>query len=471
MEHDPSGRADATGRGGPRRDAVGHRRGRPSTDERPATRSPSSSSAYLVRTRRRGATVAARSGVLEAEVLRPGRPGIVDVVARVGERTVHVPLRPARARGTRSEFLPDGEDPVLGVVRGRRRPGRGLRRPARRRGGRRLLLERVTGEEVDPALVRQIRHDGGVGHPGHGGPPRLHRLHRGGRRAPARARAAPRPRRGRLQPPAPPRLAVWRRGGRDLGVVQEFLAGASSGWALAAHLGARPVRLGRAPRAGRRRLRGRGPPARHHGGPDALGLDQAFGRRAGTSGPGPTPSRRRCDRVAPHLLDRPDVEELLDELRALDGPVARPSGPTATSTWAGWPDRAGLVRRSTSPPGGRPGVAWPAPCEPDGPTAARPVYRSPLADVADMLWSLEHVADDGRRRARPDGPRRPRASWPTPGRRATAGLPRRLPGGARDQRPRPARPRGGAHPRRRLRARAGGARRADSGPARATTRA
>jgi hypothetical protein len=52
--------------------------------------------------------------VLEAEVVARGRPGIVDVVARIGERTIHLVLG-LREPGGETRFLAGDEDPVLGV--------------------------------------------------------------------------------------------------------------------------------------------------------------------------------------------------------------------------------------------------------------------------------------------------------------------------------------------------------------------
>ncbi len=53
--------------------------------------------------------------ILDAEVLDPGRPGIVDVVAELDDRVVHVPFG-LRSPGDEAHFIPDGDDPVLGVL-------------------------------------------------------------------------------------------------------------------------------------------------------------------------------------------------------------------------------------------------------------------------------------------------------------------------------------------------------------------
>src|SRR5581483_7487805 len=65
---------------------------------------------------------AGRAELLEAEVLRPGRPGVLDVVARIRDELVHVPLG-LRAPGDDASFLAEGEDPVLGIVEDADGPG------------------------------------------------------------------------------------------------------------------------------------------------------------------------------------------------------------------------------------------------------------------------------------------------------------------------------------------------------------
>ena len=106
--------------------------------------------------------------------------------------------------------------------------------------------------------------------------------------------------------------------------------------------------------------------------------------------------------VAPTLLDRPDVVVLLEELRALTVPCSRHPDPRRLPYRPGGPDRAGLVRhrllaRRAARHGGR--ASWRRwRRSGDG-----PVYRSPLADVADLLWSLGAVADDAAAERDPTG--------------------------------------------------------------------
>ena len=155
--------------------------------------------------------------------------------------------------------------------------------------------------------------------------------------------------------PAP--LAVWRRAGRDLGVAQEYLAGASSGYALAltsvrdlyasggppelagGDFGAEAHRIGTMT-------------ARMH-----IGLDKAFGRRLGDVGLWAGGIEDALRPLSPHVLERPDVEELLRELRALQFPSQAIRTHGDLHLGANLSDRAGLVRRRLWPPAGilRPG--------------------------------------------------------------------------------------------------------------------
>ncbi len=132
-------------------------------------------------------------------------------------------------------------------------------------------------------------------------------------------------------------VAVWRRSGRDLGIVQEYLAGASSGRDLAVtsvrdlyasggppelaggDFGAEAHRLGTMT-------------ARMH-----LGLEQAFGRRRGDVGAWADALEEAVRPVAPTLLDRPDVGRPARGAPGPHRPLLTPSGPTATSTSVGWP--------------------------------------------------------------------------------------------------------------------------------------
>ena len=341
-----------------------------------------------------------------------------------------------------------GDDPVLGCSSTTTGTGRGLRRPARRRGGD-LLLERVGARRSDPRSCGHLRDDTRVGDPGPGGPPGLHRLLRVGRRAPARARLlSPSTRWGSTT--SPPR---WPCGG-----------GPGATWASSRSTSPGPRRARPWPSTSVRDLYASGGPPELAGGDFGaeahrlgtmaarmhLGLDEAFGRRAGTWAAGPTPSRRRAPAVAPPA--RPARRG------GAAGGAPGPAGPLhAIRTHGDF--HIGRVARTEQgwyvtdfSSGGRPTSIAGAVAEPDG---DEPVYRSPLADVADMLWSLERVATT----PPPSATRRAAtasASWPTPGRCATGGpfspATWGWPGSAASSRP-------GAKPcrsSRRLRARPGG---------------
>jgi len=346
--------------------------------------------AYLAR--RSGWPEAARPvEVLDAEVLRRGRPGLVDVVARAGERTVHVPMG-LRAPGDEVRFLPDGDDhdPVLGLFD----DGEGLAVAvcASRDGEVAVaLLEAVCGETADPLRVRQIRSDDvsltlafddrlaltvfdDVSVAAQPGVETLLALDDAGFN----------------HLPAP--VAVWRRGGRDLGLVQEYLAGCSSGWALALTsvrdlyaTGGDPADAGgdfgsEAHRLGQMT-------ARMH-----LALDQAFGRRRGDVGAWVAAAESALAAGAPEALARAEVTELLAELRGLDMPC--PAIRTHGDFHLGRVCRTELGWFVTDvAPGGHPGVAGvPGRAGNGSPAFGSPAFCSPLEDVADMLWALGHIA-------------------------------------------------------------------------------
>jgi len=351
---------------------------------------------YLART---GDDGGASVQVLEAEVLSRGRPGILDVVARVGERTVHLPLG-LRDPGGENRFLAGDEDPVLGVYEDD--DGLAVAFDALHDAEvATSLLRHVVGEDADPGRVRQIRHT-----------PDSVTLALEDRLAFTvflELVEGPRAGLGLLLAldevgfnhiAAP--VAVWRRSGRDLGIVQEYLAGASSGRALAVtsvrdlyasggppelaggDFGAEAHRLGTMT-------------ARMH-----LGLDQAFGRRPGDVRAWADALEEAVRPVAPMLLDRPDVGVLLDELRALAVPChgIRTHGDfhigRVARTEQGW-------YVTDFSPGGSPMMNSGVVVGAGTPESGEPVYRSPLADVADMLWSLGAVATDAASERDPSG--------------------------------------------------------------------
>jgi maltokinase len=323
--------------------------------------------------------------VIDAEVLAPGRPGIIDVIARSASRVVHVPFG-LRAAEEEARFLGDGEDPVVGLFEDD--DGIAIAFDATRDAEvAALLLRVVAGREVEPSLVRQVRED-----------PASVTLAMEDRVAFTvfnEVVDGPRPdlevllaldRAGFNHLAAP--LAVWRRAGRDLGIVQEYLAGASSGYALAltsvrdlyasggppelagGDFGAEAHRLGTMT-------------ARMH-----LGLDQAFGRRVGDASEWAHDIEDTLRAFAPDQVERPEVDELLGQLRSLQVPcqTIRTHGDfhlgRTVRTEQGW-------YVSDFRPGGH-SIAGSGRATVD---ADGPVFRSPLADVADMMWSFGHVAN------------------------------------------------------------------------------
>jgi maltokinase len=347
--------------------------------------------------------------VLEAEVLARGRPGLVDVVAQVGDRTVHLPLG-LREPGGETKFLTGDDDRILGVFE----DDEGLAMAFEALHDAEAvtsLVRHVTDQEIDPTRVRQVRHT-----------PESVTMALEDRLAfTVFSELVEGPRAGLglllaldevgFNHIAAP-VAVWRRNGRDLGIAQEYLAGASSGRALAVtsvrdlyasggppelaggDFGAEAHRLGTMT-------------ARMH-----LGLEQAFGRRRGDVVAWADAIEAAVRPVAPTLVDRPDVGVLLEELRGLTVPcfAIRTHGDfhigRVVRTEQGWyvsdfssggqPSTRGGVVESGVVETGVVDTAEKAEAE-------EPVYRSPLADVADLLRSLGNVAGDAAHERDPGG--------------------------------------------------------------------
>ena len=245
--------------------------------------------------------------VLDAENLHPGWPGLVDVLAEVeGRGVVHVPLG-LRAPGEEARFMPEGEDPVLGLFESD--GGVAVAFEATRDGeAAALLLQVVADEEVDPALVRHVRTDDEsvtLAFEDRLGFTVFNDVVDGPRPGLEMLVALDEVGFNHLAAP----IAVWRRGGRDLGIVQEYLAGGSTGWALAltsvrdlyaaggppelagGDFGAEAHRLGTMT-------------ARLH-----LGLDRAFGHHDGSVGAWADALAVAVGAIAPGLLDRPEAAD------------------------------------------------------------------------------------------------------------------------------------------------------------------
>jgi maltokinase len=322
--------------------------------------------------------------VIDAAPVVTGRPGVLDVVADVDGRIVHLPLG-LRAPGDESRFLAEADDPVLGLYE----DGDGMAVAFDALHDAELsaaLVRELTGEPTPPALVRLLYVDheatavaaddrlcltvfndaGLVARPG---VETLVALDDVG----FNHLAAP--------------LSVWRRAGRDLGLVQEYLPGSSDGWALALTSVRDLYAAGGAPEAaggdfGTEAHRIGTMAARMH-----LALDQAFGRERDGAERYADAVEAQVAEQAPELLERAGVAELLGKVRALEVPLH------AIRTHGDF--GLGVVRRTeqgwyvadfpSAPP-----VACASALERRDRSAAMP--RSPLADVADMLWSFGRVA-------------------------------------------------------------------------------
>jgi maltokinase len=322
--------------------------------------------------------------VIEAPLVVPGRPGVLDVVAEVDGRVVHVPIG-LRAPGDEARFVADAEDPVLGLYEddaGLAVAFDALHDSATAA----LLLASVGREEVDPARVRLLRVDaestvvvGGdrVSFAVFNDVTRVTRADV--------AEVMALDEVGFNHLPAP--LTVWRRAGRDLGLVQEYLAGASDGWALALTSVRDLYAAGGPPEAaggdfGTEAHRIGTMAARMH-----MCLDRAFGRERDDAARDAEDVEAVVATHAPELLERSGVQELLGKVRALEVPLhaVRSHGDfqlgNVCRTEQGWYVTGFPALAPAATAGARPSR--------DGTGAT---VRSPLADVADMLWSFGRVA-------------------------------------------------------------------------------
>ncbi|HLN17317.1 MAG TPA: hypothetical protein VK277_11290 [Acidimicrobiales bacterium] len=313
--------------------------------------------------------------VRQVEVLRAGRPGLIDVLAEVNGVTAHAVFG-LRRPGQEAHFLRSGEEPIVGLLDDDE--GLGVAVDALRDGelaG--LVLSVVTGDppaDDSVALVGE-EPEGVVLSFGerctmtvfpfltagpHPGIELLVALDDAG----FNHLAAP--------------LALWRREGRDLGVVQEFLAGQAGGFAVAL--------------TSLRDLYATGGPPEDAGGdfaPEAralgtmtarmhLALDQAFGREAASVAAWVDEAEARVAAADPSLLDEPDVAPTLASLRS--------AGLRAVALRTHGDFHLGRTARTDQ--------GWVvADCLPGGVADGNgPAHRSPLHDVADLLWSFHHVA-------------------------------------------------------------------------------
>jgi predicted trehalose synthase len=344
-----------------------------------------------------------RVTVHEVEVLRAGRPALFDVLAEVDGRAVHAVLG-VRADGEVEAAAEEGsglglihDDQGIAVVID------ALRDPELAP----LVLAAVTGEPAGTEPVSIVADGDDATVLDFGGrrsltvfPWLVDGPHLGVEMLVALDEA------GFNHLAAP--LAVWRRGGRDLGVVQEVLPGSAGGWALALTslrdlhgFGGRPEEAGG----------DFGPEAQALGTMTArmhLALHRSFGGETGAVSDWAERVEAEARDADPTLLQGADVEAALAATRSsgLRSPMLRTHGDfhlgRTARTDAGW-----VVADWT--PGGRP------------PAASGPVFRSPLADVADMCWSLHHVAAVSTAERDPTGRAGPgplARAWATRNRRA-----------------------------------------------------
>lgn len=314
--------------------------------------------------------------VREVEVLSAGRPALLDVIAEVEGRLGHAVLG-VRRPGEEAHFLRANDEPVLGLFEDD--VGLGVVLDA-------LfdaelapeLLSAVTGERAEVTGVAPVAEtDEGtvlafsdrcsltvfpwVTEGPNPGVELLVALDEAG----FNHLAAP--------------LARWQRGGRDLGLVQELLAGSAGGWALALTSLRDLYASGGAPEEAGGDF---GPEARALGTMTArmhLALDQAFGRRSAEVADLVDGIEAAVAAADQSELAGPEVAEALASLRS--GGLRCPTVVTHGDFHLGRTARTdqGWVVADTMPGG-----------VPAGATAH--VARSPLADVADLLWSLHHVA-------------------------------------------------------------------------------
>jgi maltokinase len=310
------------------------------------------------------------------EVLLPGRPGLIDIVARIGDRRAHIVVG---LRGVADEphFLRSGEEAALGLLD----DTDGLAvctdavRDAQLAG---LLLATVRGVAARPGPVAVLRDDEDA--------TALDCGDRGDLLVFPWLDEAPRPdidllvaldESGFNHVAAP--LVRWTWEGSDLGVVQEPLADRSAGWALALTSlrdfyasGGSPEVAGGDFGAEARALGTM--TARMH-----LALDGAFRREHEPVVDWVDEAEATIAASDASLLDAPGVTDLVKWLRESEArlPVIRTHGDFQLDRTART-DQGWVV----------------SDCSPGGVVAPGPSVRlrSPLGDVADLLWSMHRAS-------------------------------------------------------------------------------
>lgn len=315
--------------------------------------------------------------IVRAEVLRAGRPGLLDVVADVDGRLAHFVVG-LRGVADEQHFLRSGEEAALGLLDDE--DGLAVCTDALRDAQLGpLLLATVRGVTPRPGPVGVLRDDDDATllDCGDRGDlmvfPWLSDEPRADVDLMMALEAA-----GFNHVAAPLVRWVWE--GRDLGVVQEPLADRSGGWALALTSLRDFYASGGTPEAAGGDF---GTEARALGVMTArlhLALDLAFEREHETVADWVDGAEAAVAAHDASLLEGPGVAELVKWLREVEArlPVVRTHGDLQLArtarTDSGW-----VV--SDCRPGGVPFG-----------TGGEPVRRTPLADVADMLWSFHRAS-------------------------------------------------------------------------------
>jgi maltokinase len=314
--------------------------------------------------------------VERAEVLRPGRPGLLDIVARVGGRSAHLVVG---LRGVADEphFLRSGEEAALGLLDDE--DGLAVCTDALRDAQlAALLLATVRGVGPRPGPVAVLRDDDDA--------TVLDCGDRGDLLVFPWLDDAPRPdvdlmvaldESGFNHVAAPLVRWVWE--GSDLGVVQEPLADRSGGWALALTSLRDFYASGGAPEVAGADF---GAEARALGTMTArmhLALDRAFHREHERVVDWVDRAEATIAESDRSLLEAPGVTDLVKWLRESEArlPVIRTHGDfhlgRTARTDQGW-----VV----------------SDCAPGGVLAPETTVgrRTPLGDVADLLWSMHRAS-------------------------------------------------------------------------------
>ena len=310
------------------------------------------------------------------EVLRAGRPGLLDVVAEVGGRLAHM-IAGLRRVGDEPRFLRPGDEAALGLFEDD--DGLAVCIDALRDAELGpMVLATVRGVDPRPGTVAYLRDDEKVTvlDCGDRGDLTVYPWLRDGPRAAVDLLVAL-DAAGFNHVAAPLVRLTWE--GRDLGVVQEPMQGRSGGWALALTSLRDLFAAGGRPEAAGGDF---GPEAHALGTMTArmqLALERAFERRPGSVTDWVDTAEASIGQADPALLEAPGVADLTKSLRVADLrlPAIRTHGDFHLGRMART-DQGWIV----------------SDCGPGGvlPGTSEPTWRSPLGDVADLLWSLHQAS-------------------------------------------------------------------------------